>query len=361
MVDQTEEKEFAPTPQKLLEARKKGEFARSNDLHTAAAYFGYLVGFYFVYEIAIRRLGDIFVATVETSAFAGRLTDSSGPVAILQSVIESVSTALAPVFLVPLGFVILSVVAQRSLVFAPSKIAPKLNRISPIAGAKNKFGRAGLFEFFKSFVKLTLFMAVLAVFLQVNFDRIAVATRLPPGAALLNMAALMYSFLFIIVALAFVIGVIDYVFQHAEHQRKNRMSRKDMQDELKNAEGDPYMKQRRRAKALALASGQMAAVPTASVVMVNPTHYAVALKWDPFAAAAPIVVAKGADEVALRIREIAAENDVPVHSDPPGTRALFAVAAVGQEVPRDHYQAVAAAIRFADSLRRKQASPYGQG
>ena len=359
MAEGSEEKEFAPTPQKLLEARKKGEIARSNDLHAAAAYLGFLVGFYFVFETSIRSLGDIFVATVEASSFAGRLTDTAGTVVVLRTLLGSVSGALAPVFLVPFAFVVLSVLAQRSLIFAPSKIAPKLNRISPISGAKNKFGRAGLFEFFKSFLKLAMFMVVLAVFLQVNFDRIAMATHLPPGSALLNLASLLYLFLFIIVALAFVIGVVDYLFQWAEHMRKNRMSRKDLQDELKNAEGDPYMKQRRRAKALALASGQMAAVPKASVVMVNPTHYAVALKWEPLAAAAPVVVAMGTDEVALRIREIATENGVPIHSDPPGTRALFAVAMVGQEVPRAHYQAVAAAIRFAEGLRRKQARSYG--
>ena len=359
MDDQAEEKEFAPTPQKLEDARKKGEIAKSADLNTAAAYLGFLVGLYFVFETAIIELGDLFIATIELSTFADRLTETASASAALGGLVSEVSIVLAPVFAVPATFVILSILVQRSFVVAPTKIQPKLNRISPISGLKNKFGRAGLFEFFKSFVKLALFMGVLAIFVQVNFDQIAIANQLSPGASLLNMASLLYTFLFVIFSLAILIGLIDFAFQHAEHQRKNRMSRKDLQDEVKNAEGDPMLKQRRRQKALALASGQMADVPDASVIMVNPTHYAVALKWDPLEASAPIIVAKGADEVASRIRELADFHGIPIHSDPPATRALFAVTEIGDPVPQDQYKAVAEAIRFAEGLRQKRAKIYG--
>jgi len=359
MADESAEKEFDPTPQKLMEARRKGDIAKSTDLNTAAAYLGFLIALFFVFEGAVRNLGDIFLVATELSANAGQLRNSSDNIAILQTVITEVGVAWLPMFVVPIGFVLLSISAQRSLTFAPTKIQPKLNRISLISGIKNKFGRAGLFEFLKSFAKLAIFMAVLAVFVVTNFDQIAMAAQVSPGAAMLSLGSLMYGLLFIIVALTFAIGGLDFTFQFAEHRRKNRMSRKDLQDEIKSAEGDPHFKQRRRQKALALASGQMADVPNASVVMVNPTHYAVALTWDPMAASAPIVVAKGADEVAHRIREIAHANDVPIHSDPPGTRALFAVAEIGSPVPRDQYEAVAAAIRFADSIRQKRAASYG--
>ncbi len=358
MADTSEEKEFAPTQQKLEEARRKGEIAKSADLNTAAVYLGFLACLVFLFDGTITALGDVLVSTIELSSYADRVTDTASATAVMGGLMGEVIRILAPIFILPAGFVIASIIAQRSFTFAPTKIQPKLSKISVMSGIKNKFGRAGLFEFFKSFVKLLLFMGVLAIFLQVNFGRIAIASQLSPGAALANMGSLMAIFLFLIFGLALMIGLIDYSFQHAEHLRKNRMSRKDLQDEIKNAEGDPMMKQRRRQKAMALAAGQMAAVPDASVVMVNPTHYAVALQWDPMAASAPIVVAKGVDAVALRIREIAQEAGVPIHSDPPATRALYGITEVGDPIPTAQYEAVAAAIRFAEGLRRQQAASY---
>ncbi len=358
MADTSEEKEFEPTTQKLQEARKRGEVAKSADLNTAASYLGFLVCAMFLFDSVIANLGDVFIKTIELGSLADRITNVETSAAVLGALVWDSTRILAPIFLVPAAFVIASIIAQRSFTVAPEKVAPKLNRISLISGFKNKFGRAGLFEFAKSTVKLLIFMGVLAIFLDLNFDQIAVASQLSPGAALANMGVLMALFLVVIFALSFVIGLIDFLFQQAEHKRKNRMSRKDLQDEIKNAEGDPLMKQRRRQKALALAAGQMANVPDASVVMVNPTHYAVALKWDPLAASAPVVVAKGVDAIALRIREIADDAGVPIHSDPPATRALHGVTEIGDPVPPDQYEAVAAAIRFADSVRRKRARSY---
>ena len=132
------------------------------------------------------------------------------------------------------------------------------------------------------------------------------------------------------------------------------MSRKELTDESKDAEGDPYMKQKRRQKGQEIASKQMIQdVPNADVVIVNPTHYAVALKWSRLPGDVPVCVAKGVDEIAARIREKAQESAVPIHSDPPTARALHAVVEIGQEIPPENYRAVAAAIRFADEIRRK--------
>ena len=131
------------------------------------------------------------------------------------------------------------------------------------------------------------------------------------------------------------------------------MSRKELTDEAKNSDGDPAMKQQRRQKGIAIAMNQMMAdVPDADVIIVNPTHYAVALKWDRMRGGAPECVAKGVDLVAAQIREVAQENGVPIHSDPPTARALFATVEIGDQIMRDHYKAVAAAIRFADRVRK---------
>jgi flagellar biosynthetic protein FlhB len=151
-----------------------------------------------------------------------------------------------------------------------------------------------------------------------------------------------------------VIGGIDYMWQYQEHLRKNRMSHKEMMDEFKQNEGDPHMKQQRRQKGYEIAMNQMLAdVPEADVVIVNPTHYAVALKWSRLPGEAPVCVAKGVDEIAARIREAAAEAGVPIHRNPPTARALHASVDIGHEILPDQYQAVAAAIRFAEMMRKK--------
>jgi flagellar biosynthetic protein FlhB len=132
------------------------------------------------------------------------------------------------------------------------------------------------------------------------------------------------------------------------------MTRKELTDEMKQSEGDPHIKAQRRQKAIEIATKQMIAdVAKADVVIVNPTHYAVALKWERGAKRAPLCVAKGVDEVAARIREVAAEAGVPIHSDPPTARALYAAVDIGQEIHPDHYRPVAAAIRFAEKMRRR--------
>ena len=171
------------------------------------------------------------------------------------------------------------------------------------------------------------------------------------------MMRLALDFLMIVMLVSAAIGAVDFMWQKAEHIRKNRMSRKELVDEAKQQEGDPHMKGQRRQRAQEIAMNQMLGdVPGADVVIVNPTHYAVALKWSRLPGAAPECVAKGVDQIAFRIREIAEEAAVPIHSDPPTARALFAMVEIGQEVHPEHYQAVAAAIKFAEAMRAKSAT-----
>jgi len=146
----------------------------------------------------------------------------------------------------------------------------------------------------------------------------------------------------------------DILWKWFDHRRKNRMSRQEMQDEHKDSEGDPHMKAARRQRGVDIAMKQMLAdVAGADVVIVNPTHYAVALQWKRGSGRAPVCVAKGTDEVAARIRAKATEASVPIWSDPPCARAIHATVKIGDEIARDHFAAVAAAIRFAEKMREK--------
>jgi flagellar biosynthetic protein FlhB len=147
---------------------------------------------------------------------------------------------------------------------------------------------------------------------------------------------------------------MDFLWQRAQFLRRQRMSLKELRDESKETEGDPHTKQMRRQKGYDIAMNQMLSdVPDADVIVVNPEHYAVALTWARSDGTAPVCVAKGVDEIASRIREVAIESGVPIYRDPPTARALFATMEIGDEIPVDHYRAIAAAIRFADAIREK--------
>jgi flagellar biosynthetic protein FlhB len=161
--------------------------------------------------------------------------------------------------------------------------------------------------------------------------------------------------------IAVAIGGIDLVWQRFDHARKLKMSFQELKEEARQSEGDPHMKAQRRSRAEAIATNRMLLdVPKADVVIVNPTHYAVALKWSRNRGTAPVCVAKGEGEVALRIRTVAGKAEVPIHSDPPTARALHATVEVGREIRPEHYRAVAAAIRFSDRMRQA-AKARGRG
>ncbi|MEY8841721.1 flagellar type III secretion system protein FlhB [Cribrihabitans sp. XS_ASV171] len=348
------EKSFEPTPQKLKKAREKGEVAKSADLSVVAGYAGLLLALLTVGRGTIDTLGTALMVLIDQADGLGALFLeglAGGPVGGL---LGRSLAAVLPLFAIPMAMVILSVLAQRAFVFAPSKLAPKISRISPVSNAKNKFGRAGLFEFAKSFVKLLIYSVCLGVFLWANLSDIVSATAAQAELSVVLMMSLLVRFLFLVIAVALVIGGVDYLWQHAEHMRKNRMSRKEIQDETKEAEGDPHMKQERRQRGQEIAMNQMLSdVPGADVVIVNPTHYAVALKWSRAKGSAPVCVAKGVDEIAAVIRARAQEAGVPVHSDPPTARALHATIEIGQEIAEEHFRPVAAAIRFAEAMRQR--------
>jgi flagellar biosynthetic protein FlhB len=162
------------------------------------------------------------------------------------------------------------------------------------------------------------------------------------------------SFLGLVLLIAVVIGGVDLLWQRAQFVHRNRMSHQDLIDEFKQSEGDPHMKAQRRQRGEEIAANRMLLdVPRSDVIVVNPQHYAVALRWDRAAGTAPVCVAKGVDVLAARIRERAAEAGIPIHRDPPTARALFATVDIGQEIRPEHYRAVAAAIRFAEAMRKK--------
>jgi flagellar biosynthetic protein FlhB len=347
-----QDKEHDPSQKKLDDARKKGDIAKSTELLAAASYGGLLLaglaGADLVGQAAMS--GQVMI---DQSPDIARLTAESART-VIGGILSSAVAPFLVFMLAPAITVILALIAQQAIVFAPEKLMPKLNRISPIATAKKKFGAEGLVEFAKSFVKLLVVSVVLVWFLMGHADKILSTATLDPRQSLIHLIGLLGQFLMIVLLVTTAIGGVDLIYQHHALRQRNRMSRKDMMDEMKESDGDPHTKMIRRQRGQDIAMNQMLRdVATANVVIVNPTHYAVAIRWSRGARSAPIVVAKGVDEVARRIRNAAAEQGVPIHSDPPTARALHATVEIGKPILRDHFRAVAAAIRFSETMRKR--------
>jgi flagellar biosynthetic protein FlhB len=348
------EKPFEATPRKLEEARKRGEVPISQDLITFGVYAAILTVAVVGGLWSVNRAGmalQVYISAPDRLAegvFGGGSRFAHG------ALLAHFSGGVAMWFVLPFLFALGVAFLQGALVFSGQKLQPKLNRISPLKNAKQKYGADGLFNFLKSSVKLAVYSSVLVYVFQKNMEDILAMAALPLDAILALTGRLCFDFLAVSAVAILVISAIDFFWQRAQFMRRQRMSLKELKDELKDTEGDPYAKQARRQRGHDIATNRMLAdVPTSDVVVVNPEHYAVALKWTRQKGSAPVCVAKGVDEIAARIREVATEHAVPVHRDPPTARALFAAVEIGEEIPVEHYQAIAAAIRFSDAIRQK--------
>lgn len=347
-----DDKPYDPTPGRLEEARKKGEIVRSADLNTAVVYGGFLLVLVLLGAPLGMRIGTVLATLVDRAPeLSAQMLASGGPT-LAGGLMLAVMGPLAAAILVPGALLLVSLFAQRAILFTPSRLEPKMSRLSLLSNAKNKFGRNGLFEFAKAGVKLAAYGGLLAWVLWTRRDRILATQFVDGGQVVAELGRLVVEFLTAIFLMSLLVAVADYLWQLASHTRKHRMSRQELVDETKAREGDPHAKQQRRERGAQIAMNKMLKdVPGADVIVVNPTHYAVALKWERDKGEVPVCVAKGVDEVAARIRELASEHGVPIFRDPPTARMLHAALEIGQGIEPDHYRAVAAAIRFSDRMR----------
>jgi flagellar biosynthetic protein FlhB len=347
------DKEHEASPQKLDQARTDGDIPRSVDLQTAVATGGFLLALFSLGAWAVARAGTAGMVMLDQADRLSTLVASGGGAPVTGLALALAGPPLALLLVAPI-LVLALLLATRGIVFAPSKLAPKLSRISVISAAGQKFGIDGLVEFGKSTAKLGLVSLILYNFLAGRLEDILASLYLTPAMSAALMARLVLEFLFIVFLVQLALGGVDYLWQVFRHGQRLRMSRKEMMDEFKESDGDPHLKSVRRQRAQEVATNRMLTdVAAANVVVVNPTHFAVALKWDRARGGAPVCVAKGVDEIARKIRERAAEHGVPIHSDPPTARAIHATVEIGQEIRTEHYRAVAAAIRFAEAMRRR--------
>lgn len=351
--DSDTEREHEPTQRKLDDARKKGDVPRSADLTTAGVYGGLVLALMVTGGQAVEQVGAAGVTLIGQSDRLAPMFLQAGR-APAAGLLSAFALPFLPMLALPMIAGILVVAAQRSWIFAPDKLAPKLSRINPIKSFSQKFGREGLFEFGKSFAKMGVVCLLVAILVSRHAPQMLISLQLSPGQSILLLAQILIEFLMLALLSTGVFGGLDFGWQYFQHRRRNRMSWQEVIEEHKESDGDPHVKWHRRQRGREIAMSQMLQdVASADVIVVNPTHYAVALKWRRGDKNAPICVAKGVDDLAARIREKAAEVGIPIHRDAPTARAIYAAVEVGAPIRPEHFKAVAAAVRFAEAMRKK--------
>lgn len=336
----------AATPRRIERAREDGQVALSRE----TAGFAALLLASIAASLALPAIGLEMLRAMRAVLERGHALQMSEAAAALGwlglLLVAPVAGAAA------IGAIVATLVQTRGLVSA-AQLKPKLAKVSPLAGLKRLFGAEGLAEFVRSLLKLGLVGAALYVAVG-DLTALQAVLHAPAGAMLAEAAAAAARLVGAALAAFAAIAVLDLVWVRFNHLRTLRMTRQELRDEMKESEGDPYLRARRRRMQESRARGRMmAAVPKAAVVVTNPTHYAVALDYAG-GEAAPRVVAKGVDELAARIRATAEASGVPLVANPPLARALHRLE-VGAEIPAEHYQAVAEIIAFV--WRRRGAAP----
>lgn len=348
-----------PTPRKLQQAREKGDVAKTMDLGMLASLAGAtgavaLLGGWLSQHLAGALLP--FLARPHDMPLDGLGAVEVARLAVMAS---------APVLAAVLGAAIIGGLAgnliQTGLMFTPEKLKPDLKKVSPLAGFKRIFGLDGFMQFIKSVVKVVLTGFIGWWVLKPVLPELANLAGLEPAAMLPFSADVLRRLVFAVLALSLVIAGADWLWQHQRFMKRMRMTREELKEDFKQSEGDPHVRAKQKQIRQERARRRMMqAVPDATVVVMNPTHFAVALKYEQGETAAPMCVAKGVDSLALKIREIAEEAGVPVIEDPPLARALYAAVDIDEMIPPAHYEAVAKIIGFilqqAQARRRRAAA-----
>lgn len=346
------EKEFEATEQRRREARRDGDVPQSKETNTFALVAGMIVAALVFSAATAGSVFDAFSSMFyHADSYADDIFSSGG--ARSKQWLATVLLGFLPVFLVVAVIVLGALIVQQAIAFSTKKIKPDAKKLSPAENLKKKYGPKGLLDFLKDTAKLMFAGAIASVFLF-NFARTYYASSAIEMGQFFEFTFQQVMILFMLFGIFyFVLAAIDLPLQRQLHANKLKMTREDLKKEMKQSEGDPQMKQQRREKASQISRSEMMQnVKKATVVMVNPEHFAVALKWDPNDTKAPVCVAKGVDHLAAKIREVALANNIPIYRDPPSTRSLYRLVDIDEEIRPEHFAAVAAAIGFVERLRQ---------
>ena len=348
--DTSQEKTEEPTPKKLREAKQQGQIPRSKDLNSMGVMVTGAAGLLLLGSFMLGSLSEMM-----TKGFSLSRAEILDPASLFIRFGDAIWAALSAIFPFLALMTLVAIFTPLMLggwAFSGEQIAFKPERLNPISGLKRIFSAKGLMELVKALAKFLVVSLMAVAFMWWQMDEFLNLGREPFLQGLTHAAWLFgYSFLVLSLSLAF-IAAIDVPFQLWDHTNKLKMTLQQVRDEMKETEGRPEVKSKIRSLQQEMAQRRMMEdVPSADVIITNPTHYAVALKYKPENMAVPVVVAMGKDLIALKIREIATQHDVEIFEAPPLARALFAQSKIGQEIPAHLYYAVAQVLAFVFQLR----------
>jgi flagellar biosynthetic protein FlhB len=355
MAEDKDAKTEEPTAKRLGKAREDGNIPVSQEIKSVAMLIGALIVVGILGPWVASDLSQYMRSFLERPESMSLDNDSVGP--LFLQILWRVGVLLAfPVFVLVVAAFI-GTMGQVGIVYTPKKITPKLENISPLAGLRRLFSTQSLVEAGKAIVKIIVVSVMVALLIVPTMESPDWLMGQDIRATLADIHQLIVLILFLVVLVMGALAAFDYIYQNWSHKEKLKMTKQEVKDEHKEAEGDPKVKSRIRSLRLERHRHRMiTAVQKASVVITNPTHYAVALHYDVDSMAAPVVVAKGVDFLAKRMRQIAEIHEVPIVENPPLARALHAAVEVDQEIPAEHYKAVAEVIGYVMRLKGKRAN-----
>ncbi|MDQ0253697.1 flagellar biosynthetic protein FlhB [Evansella vedderi] len=347
-----QEKTEKATPKKRQETRKKGQVAKSNDVNTAFILLFVFLSFLFLGRFVVEQLISITRYTFQDYLLIDLTANNVQSMFIDYSL--QAALVVGPVMFIAMIAGIFSNYLQVGVLFAPEAIKMKLSKIDPIQGAKRIFSIRALVEFLKSMLKISLVGLVTFTIIWIYLEEILILSLYSVREGALFVGNLTVIMGLAVAFLLIFLSVFDYMYQKYDHEKNIRMSKQDLKDEYKKTEGDPLIKSKVKEKQRQMAmSRMMAEVPKADVVITNPTHYAVALKYDDQQMDAPVVIAKGVDFIALKVINVAKNNDVITVENRPLARALYAQAEIGDQVPEDLFKAVAEVLAYVYRIQNK--------
>jgi len=349
------EKTEEPSQKRLEEALKRGDVVKSQEVNT----WFVMAGATLVLMAFSAGMSRDLTATMRGLIANSWQISVDGPAlpGLFKKIGLEIVAAVAIPFLVLMLAALGGNLVQHKLVWSFDGLMPKLSKLSPLAGLQRQFSKQAIANFGKGLVKIVIVGAVLASLMWPERQHMEALVHSDPATLFPYVFSITLKLMGTVVAMLAVIAAADYLFQYRQWYEKQKMSLRELKEEFKQSEGDPTikgkLKQMRQAR---MRKRMMAAVPKASVIITNPTHFAVALQYER-GMAAPICVAKGVDALALKIREIATEHRIPIVENPPLARALHATVQIDQVIPAEHYKAVAEVIGYVMRLRRAVALP----
>jgi len=347
-----QQKTEAPSPRKLRDARQKGQVPKSRDLSAAIILLAALSTIAFLKDTIIISMQRLLLEYFQTGVNVN-LPAENLPLHMIGFLVR-MNLVLLPVFIIILIAAVAANVLQVGVLFAPQVLQPKFDRLNPVEGFKKIFSMRSLFELVKNLLKVIIVAAMVYWVVKARLTELLMIYFKTPAQLLDLITAIMLVAAFAGAGAFLVVSMFDMFFQRYEHTKNLRMTKQEVKDEHKQSEGDPMIKSwlRRRQREI-LTNAIRQEVPQATVVVTNPVHVAVAIRYDEKEKGAPMVTAKGAGDLAQAIKKLARQNNVPVVENPPVARALYHNVDIGNEIPMELYQAIAEIIALVYRLKGK--------